>query len=308
MKDRIISNRFYKQYPVSLGILFITVNLTFAASSNHSIVEQNKNFNKNKYLVKVAKYHTSLLGDPSLYNWPNGDFSNVPKIKSKKYKLIENSAPKKILYPFQHLENGKKLFKRKKFTKAEKEFLAALEMDPEYAKAHFNLAILYSKTKNFKKAEEEYIAALKIKPNMPQILNNLGVIYANQKKYKKAENSFKKAIKNNQKNLKARLNLANLYFYFNNNLLKAKKEYQAALKIDSSLKQAKLNLEAIDKELVRSRISERKFELNLEKDQNFIELTKQKNEDSNLITPKPQNTETDSISEHKERDDQKPLF
>ncbi len=307
MKDRLFKKCLFKQFPIALGILITSVNLTFAASSIPSAMNQNKEFNKNQYLVKVAKYHKSFLGDRSLYNWPNGEFVNLPKNESKKYKLIENSAPKKILYPFQHLEIGKKLFEKKKFTKAEKAYLAALDMDPEFAKAHFSLAILYSKTKNYKKAEEEYIAALKFQPNMPQILNNLGVIYANQKQYVKAEKTFKKAIQNNKKDLKARLNLANLYFYLNNNLLKAKREYQAALKLNSNLKQAKINLETIDKELVRSRISEKRFEMNLEKDQNFIELTDSKKEDSNSKISQPKN-KSDSILRKNDGNIKEPLF
>ncbi|HVV71040.1 MAG TPA: tetratricopeptide repeat protein, partial [Verrucomicrobiae bacterium] len=54
------------------------------------------------------------------------------------------------------------------------DFHKALQINPRYAKAHYNLGVALERTGQTGKAIEEYQAALQIMPNMPGAHNNLG--------------------------------------------------------------------------------------------------------------------------------------
>ena len=78
-----------------------------------------------------------------------------------------------------------------------------------------------------------------------------------------SEKKFKEASKLDPLNGKAYLNLGNLYYYKQNNGLKAKHEYEEALKRDPSLESAQKNLAEINTARAKAEEAERKFEESL---------------------------------------------
>lgn len=107
----------------------------------------------------------------------------------------------------------------------------AILLNPEFDKAHYNLANIYLKEGKYNSAINEYKLAIKYKKDFAYYYYNLGCAYLGQREYKTAINSFKKAIKlkNNEANF-----YYNLAFAYQN--LNKEKEYKEALDTYNKLK------------------------------------------------------------------------
>lgn len=70
----------------------------------------------------------------------------------------------------------------------------AISINPEYDKAHYNLANIYLSKNKLNMAIEEYKLAIKYKKDFAFYHYNLGYTYLLQKNYNKAVSSLKKAI------------------------------------------------------------------------------------------------------------------
>ena len=84
-------------------------------------------------------------------------------------------------------------------------------LNPEFDKAHYNLANIYLKEKRYNSAVEEYKVAIKIKKDFPYYWYNLGCAYLGLKEYSKAKAAFNKAIKLNSLEADFYYNLALAY-------------------------------------------------------------------------------------------------
>ena len=71
----------------------------------------------------------------------------------------------------------------------------SLTMNPEFDKAHYNLANVYLKEKRYNSAIKEYKLAIKYKKDFAYYYYNLGCAYLGIKEYKEAKSAFEKAIK-----------------------------------------------------------------------------------------------------------------
>ena len=96
--------------------------------------------------------------------------------------------------------------------KAAFHYKAALKIKPEFAMAHYNLGIIYTKRGQIDEAVDHYLKALHIKPDYFDALNNLGIIFLNKGDYDQAVLYFKRALKTDSKKADARMNLANVLF------------------------------------------------------------------------------------------------
>jgi type IV pilus assembly protein PilF len=72
----------------------------------------------------------------------------------------------------------------------------ALELDPDYAKAHGAIAILYEKVGDSELAEKHYKKALHLEPDDSGAQNNFGQFLCFQGRYKEANEEFMKAASN----------------------------------------------------------------------------------------------------------------
>lgn len=72
---------------------------------------------------------------------------------------------------------GADFLKQGRLDEAIAEFQRSVEVDPEYAAAHFNLAYAYDQRQRFDEAIAQYKKALQLEPNNLFGLNNLGVLY-----------------------------------------------------------------------------------------------------------------------------------
>ena len=71
----------------------------------------------------------------------------------------------------------------------------AMEIDPKFAEAHINMAVLCEKTGRLQEAAKEFQTALSVDPYNAYTYANLGVIYAKQGRLKEAEKELRTALR-----------------------------------------------------------------------------------------------------------------
>lgn len=92
----------------------------------------------------------------------------------------------------------------------------ALEVDPQYYKAYYNLGLLYLNDNKLTKAIENFENALKYNKEFPYAYYNLGCCYLKDAEFRKAKNYFLKAIKIKSDEPSFYYNLALAYKKMNN--------------------------------------------------------------------------------------------
>src|SRR5258707_9002478 len=78
----------------------------------------------------------------------------------------------------EHNSRGIELADRGWLDEAIKEFKKAIELDPESAHAHDNLATVYSEKKLYREALKEYLTALQLQPDSATAHYNLACLLA----------------------------------------------------------------------------------------------------------------------------------
>jgi len=108
------------------------------------------------------------------------------------------------------VRKGNELFKKGKFSDAEVEYRKALEKDPTYQKAQFNLGDAIYKEKNFKSAGPLFNNVVKNSKNngvKAKSLYNLGNTFMSQKKYENSIKAYIKSLLLNPDDYNAKYNL-----------------------------------------------------------------------------------------------------
>jgi len=94
----------------------------------------------------------------------------------------------------EHNSRGIELADRGWLDEAIKEFKKAIELDPESAHAHDNLATVYSEKKLYREALKEYLTALELEPESATAHYNLACSYALLKKPDLALKTLRRAV------------------------------------------------------------------------------------------------------------------
>src|SRR3954469_2408040 len=136
----------------------------------------------------------------------------------------------KLVRSDEHNSRGIELADRGWLDEAIKEFKKAIELDPESAHAHDNLATVYSKKKLYTQALEEYLTALKLEPESATAHYNLACFLATHA-HEMAIEQYKEAIAQDPEYPDAHLNLGMTYADLDQRD-EAKAEFKAAIELD----------------------------------------------------------------------------
>ena len=111
----------------------------------------------------------------------------------------------------EDVREGNQLYNQHKFEEAEISYKKALDKNPNYGKASYNLAnTIFQQNKN-KEAVFQYNLAEKIAPDKmskAEIFHNKGNSFMKEKQYDKAVDAYKNSMRNNSKDDETRYNLA----------------------------------------------------------------------------------------------------
>jgi len=124
-------------------------------------------------------------------------------------KTIEKEKVKKI--EKQIIRDGNDLYKQNNFTDAEVQYKKALEVNPSYEKANYNLGNAIYQQNRFKEALPMYDLVTKTTENKltkAENFHNMGNVFMKGKEYAKAVDAYKNSLRNNSKDDETRYNLA----------------------------------------------------------------------------------------------------
>lgn len=132
----------------------------------------------------------------------------------------------------EHNSRGIELADRGWLDEAIREFKKAIELDPESAHAHDNLATVYSEKKFYVQALEEYLTALRLEPDSATAHYNLACFLATHS-HEMAIEQYKEAIAQDPEYPDAHLNLGMTYADLDQRD-EAKAEFKAAIEMEPS--------------------------------------------------------------------------
>lgn len=119
-----------------------------------------------------------------------------------------NKNQGRVIAAQRHVENGKKFLKRKKYGKAEREFLTAIELDPRNYEAHYYLGLTCHRWKKYHDSIEYFQLAIELNPEDPdwvsQVRLYLGLSFEYTRDYDRAEKEFYLAMTIDPSNKEAR--------------------------------------------------------------------------------------------------------
>lgn len=149
----------------------------------------------------------------------------------------------------QSYEQGEADYEAGKYKEAVKDFSEAVRLRPQWAQAHYALALALSETGELKGAIEEFQQVLKLNAKAElKILAyyNLGNAYADRGQYQEAIASYREAIKLNANSPGPQLskphNNLGLAYAASNQIAEAVTEFSQAVRIKPDYAQARYNL------------------------------------------------------------------
>lgn len=99
--------------------------------------------------------------------------------------------------------------------KAVTAFKKAIQLKPDFVEAHYNLGIAFDELKQYKDSIGAYSRAAELKPDFFEAFFNLGVALGKENRHQEAVNAFKEAIRISPDDAEAHLNLGIAYSHLN---------------------------------------------------------------------------------------------
>jgi tetratricopeptide (TPR) repeat protein len=120
----------------------------------------------------------------------------ITALREAKAKQPANAAAPDASYAEvkQHLARASELKKGKQYAQAEREYRAALKLDPDRADVHFSLGYVLLEQKQWAGAAAENREALRLRPEMAAAHNNLGIALARQGNLDGAIGEYQQAV------------------------------------------------------------------------------------------------------------------
>jgi tetratricopeptide (TPR) repeat protein len=137
--------------------------------------------------IDVSQYHFDARTRLALALYKDGLYDQAIAIYSP---LVEAFSE----YPDIFCALGNCYLKKGQWPKAEECFQQALQQNPLYIEARFNLGETYLAQKKSEKAALEYLAILKMQPQFPDVLNKLALALLESRQYDKAEEYIRRAL------------------------------------------------------------------------------------------------------------------
>lgn len=202
------------------------------------------NLYREKHQYEKAKFHLRKSVE-ILEEFPTA-WMNLGIVYSvvKDYEASEKCYKKALSYRSNYANAfynlGNLYIETKNFTSAVESWKRACSINPKHVKAWSNILAFFDNQNNHEQVLRYSEMALSFLPNNPSILFSRANAFGKNGEFEKAEKIFKQIIQIEQKPIYF-ANLGVLYHRWNKKEL-AKKFYELALELDSTLKNARTNL------------------------------------------------------------------
>jgi tetratricopeptide (TPR) repeat protein len=165
------------------------------------------------FLINTKGYIVMVCQGPVDAERLNADCQRIPQTPEDRARLALPFPGKLYLGEFRRnrFTYGAAYSQAGYFDQAIREFTAALETDPDYAEAHYNLGTLYLKQGKPDEARRHLLRALELRPEYPDALNNLGLLAAQAGENPEAIRYFQEAIRQRPDYALALYNLGNVF-------------------------------------------------------------------------------------------------
>ncbi|MCF8082919.1 MAG: tetratricopeptide repeat protein [Deltaproteobacteria bacterium] len=114
-------------------------------------------------------------------------------------------------YPKAHSNLANVLYDQGYVSQSFRHFEEALRIDPDAVEVHYNYGTALAEQGRVKEAVDHYLKAIRLKPDLLQAHYNLGILYAQQKKFKKAIRQLEQVLRIDPGHMPARQNLIRLH-------------------------------------------------------------------------------------------------
>jgi tetratricopeptide (TPR) repeat protein len=160
-------------------------------------------------------------------------------------RLIAGAATREVLDPAAPAyDRGEAAYAADKYKEAVEEFSEAVRLRPDWAQAHFALALSLTETEKLKEAIDEFKQVLKLTAKVElKILSyyNMGNAYADLGQYKEAIEAYQQAIKLNPKLSEPHYNLG-LAYVASDQMPEAVAAFNQAVQLKDDYAEAHFNL------------------------------------------------------------------
>jgi tetratricopeptide (TPR) repeat protein len=161
--------------------------------------------------------------------------SNRIPLAMEQFDLAARANPKEAAASENNL--GTALIVMGRFPEAMEKIQAALQLQPDSAEAHYNLAIVLGRLGRTSAEMAQYEEALRLNPRYAEAHNNLGALLLQAGHQPEALEEFQTALQLNPQLAEAHYNLGN-YWYITGEITEAAEQYQQALRINPLLAEA----------------------------------------------------------------------
>lgn len=140
-----------------------------------------------------------------------------------------------------HYNLGWIYFKKNMLEDAEREYLAAIKLNPDYTDAYINLSVIYLKQSRFDDAIKALKKAIAIKPDDPEAHYNLGSVYEGQGLLNDAIEEYRVVLRQRPKLAEEHNNIG-VEFFRKGRFKEAERKYRIAIGLNPNMDQPHYNL------------------------------------------------------------------
>jgi superkiller protein 3 len=137
-----------------------------------------------------------------------GKLAGSPGSRDKPVKGDQKVTDK---HPDYHIFMGLISLLKDEHDQAIASFQKAIDLNPGYANAYYNMGLAYSQLKEYRKAARYYQKAVAINPNHEEAYYHAGFAWFNLKKYRKAMRCCQKALEINPNYAEAHTNMGAIH-------------------------------------------------------------------------------------------------
>ncbi len=228
-----------------------------------------KELEKINWRVMEADKASKILAGAGEYFVEKGESLKAAEYLEEAIQLDANNNDAKIALSEVYATLGNDALEKDNFSKAEKDFTAAIKYDAKNAAAYAGLGQVFDEKDDDEKAKINYEKALEIDPTFAQVYGPLGIIYYKEKQYDKAKEFINKALTDDKDNPESLYFLGVLrYLSFDNEA--ALDALQKSIKLDDENEEAHYYLGATLDRLNRDKEAIASYERATELDPRYV--------------------------------------